>query len=244
MNTEVHRKNFRLQNSHWWFVGMKRFYEIMLDSYARDLSGKNILDIGCGVGANVQILSKFGDTFGIDIDMLPLELSGGVLSNRKTQSSVTELPFKNESFSFISALNVIEHVERDEIMLKEIWRVGRKNSRTLIVTSAFPFLWGANDIASHHFRRYLQAELRSKVMQAGFRIIRLGYVNIFAFHFLAIVRMIQKLFPVLNEGQTDEIRLPSRFVNWFFTKELILEAEISRRFNLPYGISLFCILEK
>jgi SAM-dependent methyltransferase len=85
----------------------------------KDLSSNqswNILDIGCGYGANmyasvicdVQDLSKY-------------------YPNKKfVKLSEKKLPFKDQEFDFVIASHVMEHVEDIEYFIKELERVSKK----------------------------------------------------------------------------------------------------------------------
>ena len=85
----------------------------------KDLSSNqswNILDIGCGYGANmyasvicdVQDLSKY-------------------YPNKKfVKLNEKKLPFKDQEFDFVIASHVMEHVEDIEYFIKELERVSKK----------------------------------------------------------------------------------------------------------------------
>ena len=67
----------RVEESHWWFVGRRRIIRSFLERICRDLntwsnesqqgSPLNILDVGCGTGANLEMLSEFGEAEGVDV---------------------------------------------------------------------------------------------------------------------------------------------------------------------------------
>src|SRR6185295_9341867 len=68
----------RVEQNHWWFVGRRQIIKSFLDRIVRDLkrtraqegrqnSSLRILDVGCGTGANLEMLSQFGEAEGVDI---------------------------------------------------------------------------------------------------------------------------------------------------------------------------------
>jgi len=53
---------YQVEERHWWFRGRRRIIESFVADICRKI-GKlrpRILDVGCGTGANLQMLSKFG----------------------------------------------------------------------------------------------------------------------------------------------------------------------------------------
>ena len=60
----------RVEDSHWWFVGRRAILESFLRSIVDKLSTKSprILDVGCGTGANLEMLSAFGSARKGDVD--------------------------------------------------------------------------------------------------------------------------------------------------------------------------------
>src|SRR6185369_14209306 len=69
----------RVEESHWWFVGrrqiirsfLERLFRARLTGGAAASAGaaaeRNILDVGCGTGANLEMLSEFGKAEGVDV---------------------------------------------------------------------------------------------------------------------------------------------------------------------------------
>lgn len=92
---------------------------------------RRALDIGCGPGGNLVALARrFDRTYGIDVSFKILLLAKKRLSERGLTEKVTliaasasALPFPGESFDFVTAMNVIEHVDDQPGMLREINRV-------------------------------------------------------------------------------------------------------------------------
>ena len=53
---------FRVEESHWWYVGRRRIIESFMTRICRELqtAEPRILDVGCGTGANLKMLAAFG----------------------------------------------------------------------------------------------------------------------------------------------------------------------------------------
>ncbi|HJH32379.1 MAG TPA: class I SAM-dependent methyltransferase [Methanosarcinaceae archaeon] len=79
------------------------------------LEGSRVLDAGCGNGRHLLPLSRRYCTVGIDISKTALVASGTYLEksgqhSEHLVSSVTELPFDNDSFGGIVCYGVLQHL--------------------------------------------------------------------------------------------------------------------------------------
>ncbi|HMX30260.1 MAG TPA: class I SAM-dependent methyltransferase, partial [Blastocatellia bacterium] len=162
---------FDVEDDHWWFVGRRAVVfaqiEDALGTQASQLAGFQSLDIGCGTGATMDHLRKYGEVQGIDLAMIPLSFSRRRGHLRTMCASATELPFADESFDLVTALDVIEHLEDDVKGLSEIRRVLKPGAPAVIYVPAFQALWGPNDDQSGHKRRYRLPQLQSAAERAG-----------------------------------------------------------------------------
>ena len=66
---------YRVEGSHWWFVGRRRILSSFVSRIVRNLNNPNprILDVGCGTGANLEMLADFGDAEGVDVSTEALD---------------------------------------------------------------------------------------------------------------------------------------------------------------------------
>src|ERR1043165_9047516 len=66
-----------VEGSHWWFVGRRSILESFLEPIIARLRTANsalrILDVGCGTGANIEMLSQYGEAEGVDVSDDALE---------------------------------------------------------------------------------------------------------------------------------------------------------------------------
>ncbi|HXF28508.1 MAG TPA: bifunctional 2-polyprenyl-6-hydroxyphenol methylase/3-demethylubiquinol 3-O-methyltransferase UbiG [Chlamydiales bacterium] len=89
--------------------------------------GALVLDIGCGAGLLTNYLALNGcDVSGIDISANSLEIARQYDATKKVRYVVAnayELPFHDESFDVVCAMDVLEHVEKPEQLIHEAARV-------------------------------------------------------------------------------------------------------------------------
>src|SRR6476659_6295851 len=67
-----------VEGSHWWFVGRRAILEGFLQEIVGRLAARpaktlQFLDVGCGTGANLEMLSQFGQAQGVDVSEDALE---------------------------------------------------------------------------------------------------------------------------------------------------------------------------
>ncbi len=236
------------EDAHWWFASRTRALLGLLDGQAVGNEGR-VLDVGCGAGNMIHHLSRYGSVVGIDNDSKPLEIAHQRGYDARL-ARAEEMPFEDESFDLVTALDVIEHCEDDLQILRECFRVCAKGGLIAITVPAFQWLWSNNDLINDHKRRYSRAELRAKVEQTGFDVRRMTYNNFFVFPVAAPLilarRMVQRE-PQLATPSTDqeayqvEMEPTSPLVNTLLSGVGRLEAAALRVTDLPLGTSIICI---
>ena len=231
-----------LEESHWWFVGMRDVYRRQIEGLG-PTGNWNVLDVGCGTGGNLELLERFGRTWGVDYSPAAAAFTRSRGRTRVTVGAATALPLPDGSFDLVTALGVIEHVEDDGRMLEEMLRVTRPGGHLLLMTSAHPWLWSQHDDNVHHLRRYRRDELRSRISAAGWRIEQLSYVNTLLFLPIAVLRALERLMrrkaPAEARGMTG-FGLPPGPVNRLLAGLLSFEGSLLRHVDLPMGVGFIC----
>jgi SAM-dependent methyltransferase len=87
------------------------------------------------------------------------------------QMDAREIPFRDE-FDVLGAFDVLEHIEEDERVLAQMHAALKPGGCILLSVPQHPWLWSASDDYACHVRRYRATELRHKIEQAGFRVLR------------------------------------------------------------------------
>ncbi len=103
---------------------------------ARFAAGKRVLDIGCGTGYGTAELAKYAaTTAGVDIAPDALDYARSHFADVQfDQAPADRLPFPDESFDFITAFEVIEHLTDWRTLVGEARRVLRPNGLFLVST--------------------------------------------------------------------------------------------------------------
>jgi len=77
------------------------------------LKGKNVrwLDVGCGLGYLIKEAVEEGiDAYGLELSRYAIENS--IMKDRVLQGSITNIPYKSNTFDVVSAIDCIEHVNK------------------------------------------------------------------------------------------------------------------------------------
>lgn len=241
-----------VEDTHWWFVGRRAILESFLKtivgglSKSQDIADEDvrvplrILDVGCGTGANIKMLSQFGDAEGVDVsdDALEFCRKKGLKVEKGTAE---ELPFADESFDLTTALDVIEHLDDDIAGLKEMFRVTKKGGYSLIFVPAFMWLWGVQDDISHHRIRYTKRQIVDRLKAAGYEIERATYANFTFFAPILGGRTIMKLTGVKPESENN---INVSALNGLFGKLFSAERFWLKNLNFPFGVSIVVVAKK
>jgi hypothetical protein len=97
----------------------------------RGLASEKLLDIGTGRGAFLwPLLHEFPNLMVSTVDMLEHRVTdiqavrdGGIERLSSALGDATDLPFEDNSFKVVTALEVLEHIPKTEVALREICRV-------------------------------------------------------------------------------------------------------------------------
>jgi SAM-dependent methyltransferase len=230
---------YELEESHWWHIGRRR----IIASFVKEICERvadhrpRILDVGCGTGGNLKLLSQFGDAEGVDIsaDALAFCRERGL---KVKAGAAEDLPYEDATFDLVTALDVVEHLDDDVAGLREMRRVLRPGGRVLIFVPTFMWLWGVQDDISHHRRRYRLPELRRALTEAGFKVERTTYANITFLPPTFLGRVFMRLTGIKPES---EAHINISALNPLFARILGAEATFLRFMNFPIGVSGLCV---
>jgi SAM-dependent methyltransferase len=241
----------RVEESHWWFAGRRGIIRSFLERISRELQSDhaaraesaelNILDVGCGTGANLEMLAEFGTAEGVDVSAAALEFCRERGLTRVKQGAAELLPYEPDSFDLVTGLDVVEHLDDDLVGLREMHRVLRRDGRALLFVPAFMFLWGVQDDISNHRRRYTLRELKRVVRQAGFAIERASYVNLSFFAPILFGRLLMRVTKFRPESENN---LTIGFLNGVLGRILGAESVALRYLNFPFGVSIICVARR
>lgn len=240
MQTEEYARMYAYEGDYWWFVGRRKLVNALIRTYVGTVEGW-ILDAGCGTGAMLQELAQFSPAVGVDIEGLALRYARQRGDFPLIQARLESLPFTDESFQLITALDVLEHLSDDRQALRELRRVLKPNGWLIATVPAYNWLWSKHDIALHHRRRYTADLLHRCLETEGFEVDKLSYSVMFLFLPIALFRWLDRWRP--TPPTATVIPVPSILNRWLVRLQQF-EVRLIRRFNLPFGVSLIALARK
>lgn len=241
MQKILYEKFFNMEKEHWWFQARKDIVLKLISLHIELKKNFKIMDIGCGTGMMLEeIKNKFSITaIGIDNSEEAVRFSKKRGLNI-ILSSAEKIEQNSESIDLIMALDLIEHIENDIASLKEFNRVLKKNGYVLLTVPAFNCLTSAHDVINEHKRRYQLGELKNKVEEAGFKVIKISYYNSLLFLPILIVKVIKKI----TIDKHDHLKKENYIVNAVLNKIFSSETFLLKYFDLPIGASIICLAKK
>lgn len=147
--TEAKRMVRRYQQ--WEYNEIKHIYEDFMPYW--ELRGKEVLDVGCGLGGKLVFYVEEGASKVVGVDLRPFSaISALQLASEQDSDGViriaiadgAKLPFADETFDVVISVNVLEHVVDPLSVLIECQRVLRPNGRIYLYFPPFYSPWGAH----------------------------------------------------------------------------------------------------
>lgn len=240
-----------VEAQHFWFAGRRKLIRAVVARIAQALpSGCRVIELGCGTGNILAALADAcpsGRIFGMDLFHEGLAFARRTATAFLVQGDATRSPF-SVGFDIVGAFDVLEHVENDAGMLREIRSLLNPGGKFVLTVPAYQWLWSGFDELSHHQRRYDEGELGRKLRSAGFQVI-----SMCPFMMIMVPLMwwrCKKDWCDVNNRSAEllerEIRIVP-IVNGVMKVKVVLSCEsslVAAGIHLPFGSSLLAVAAK
>jgi SAM-dependent methyltransferase len=163
-----------VEEGFWWFEARNRLIEWAVERWCN--GARSFFEVGCGTGFVIsRIARRFPHLRLAGAEYFPQGLP--FVRSRLPQTALYQMdarriPFSNE-FDVAGAFDVIEHIDDDETVLRELRRALTPGGILLLTVPQHRLLWSRVDEYSHHKRRYSRTELRAKLQAAGYEVLAL-----------------------------------------------------------------------
>jgi ubiquinone/menaquinone biosynthesis C-methylase UbiE len=165
------------QKPDWWFrfrydTQVKRKTCLyLLKQAGRSLNNQRVLEIGFGSGATLFSFAPSCEIFGLEISHSAVKRAQekarklGYRASRFEMVQDASLPYPQEYFDVIIASHVVEHVEDDQRLLREISRVLKPNGVAVLLIPI-------NEIYDdpNHIHRYTSLEFVEVAQRCALRV--------------------------------------------------------------------------
>lgn len=234
----------RLESRNFWFRARNR---LIVWALARYFPGAGrMLEVGCGTGF---VLAGIARAFpGAELTGSEVAAEGLVHAARRmpaarfVQMDARRIPFRAE-FDLAGAFDVLEHIEDDRAVLRALSESLAPAGGLILTVPQHPFLWSEFDARARHVRRYRAAELREKVEEAGFEIVRMTSFVSLLLPLMMASRLAARA-PASDYDPLAEFRI-APWLNWTLEKVLDFERLLIRAgLDFPAGGSLLVVARR
>ena len=228
--------------------------KIALDGIGNKLVDENCcyLDMGCSSGYMLEdVLRSFPKVNAIGADYF----SAGLLQCHQRlpdipllQMDLVNCQFSDNSFDVITCLNVLEHINNDELAIDQLYRITKPRGVIVLTVPTMPNLYDMHDEIYGHVRRYKLNDLEQKICSAGFKILKSNYFGVFIYPVFYVIKKINKLkfdklkFDEKKRRVFDAVRNTKKC--FFLENTCYLEQSIGKKINYPFGFRGYVIATK
>ena len=253
MRHDLYEDLYVKEQDYWWHVGKRAIVYSLLRRYLprnKTPEQRLALDLGCGAGLNLDHLAQYAAPVGTDFSEEALRFCRARGHVRLCKADAAALPFHDQQFDIITALDVIEHLDDDFDALVELRRTLRPGGLLIVSVPAYPVLWSYWDDILGHRRRYTVTSMREVVTRAGLTVRKVSYSNALILAPTVGVRILKSLRQRAAERsgdgsdpETDFMPVPN-WLNKLLTRYYYWEARTLRRRNFPLGLSVICVAQR
>ena len=220
--------------NNWWYFGRKEILKHIISKKKYNDPVK-ILEIGPGVGINIEVLQEYGRVDILEVDGYFIEV---IKKNKKLKVENIFYDFSEikEEYDLIVFLDVLEHIDDYEGFLLNVNKLMKIEGIGILSVPAYQTLFSQHDNNLLHYRRYNWKLLREQTVN-NFEIVnRIGYNYI-----LLPIRILQ--IKILNSVITDTT--VNNLINTILKFLIKLEVFLLRiKLNFKIGLSLFAVIKK
>jgi SAM-dependent methyltransferase len=229
------------ESGHWWFRVRNRVVLWALTKKVKPFN--SLLEIGCGTGYVLEGISRTWpkiELYGSEYFEEGLEHARKRVPTAQLRQLDATLLDEVDRYDVVGAFDVIEHIEQDETVLRNLARAIRPGGSLVLTVPQHRWLWSQVDEYACHVRRYSRAELVAKVQQAGLQV---SYASSFVSLLVPLMWVSRKRTSKQHDPMT-EFNIP-RWLN--YTLQTVMQFELlllKTGVRFPIGGSLLLIATK
>jgi SAM-dependent methyltransferase len=242
MDTQLEFESLRRESSSWWSITRRK---LLRDAVVQAVRGKreaHVLDFGCAAELEfsgspyLRVLNAHSSLPALAFQQI--EGSQNLVCTRSEELALT-----SNSFDAVVAGDILQSLPDDLMALHELRRILKDGGSLCLTVPAYPWLWGEDDEARGHQRRYTSSELRRKLNNCGFEISRVSYMVAVGFLPSILERAGKNIFKKSIALHRASAETPA-WANSGMVLLLECERQLIHYINLPFGTRLVCWARK
>ena len=245
MHDAVYHQYAEVLPGHWWVEHRRALVATWLKQFCVEPDGRReVLEIGSGVGTEHEFLQRYGRVTGVEVSEVGLGYCRQRGYHELLAGDLNRIELPKERFDLAVDFHVLYHqwIEEPRSVLRALHRSLRRGGHLVLTEPAFARLRRAHDDAVMAERRFGQAQLRSLVEGAGFRIGRLSGFLALPLPAVVLSKWRDQMWP--ERKYVTELERPSPFADALIRVALRAERGLLRVVPLPVGTCWALIAEK
>lgn len=181
MNPAEFAKIRAVEESFWWYRGMRRILFRVVDPLLKGRRLERVLEAGCGTGYFSRLLQedRGWPVVSLDISGEGLRYARSLGVERAVQGDVCSLPFAAGTFDVVLSLDVLPHLPSgdEQGAIRELARVTAPGGLVIVRAAALELLRSRHSEYVFERQRFTRSRLVNSMRASGLRILRATYAN-------------------------------------------------------------------
>lgn len=230
------------QSTHWYYQSKKvplfRYFKQLLKEQNKKMT---VIDFGSGSGFFAYELWEAFPEHIEDVLLIDIGYSEDELEETKNLP-VKKLHYIPEGIDdcVVIMMDVLEHIENDDAIIKDIKRRVGANAHYFITVPAFMSVWSTHDVYLGHFRRYTIPMLSSLMNNNKCAISQRYYIFASIFPLVWLVRRLKRNEENMEAPDSSDMAPLPGPVNWLLRQYNSFEMNF-RKMNKLFGLT--CVAE-
>jgi ubiquinone/menaquinone biosynthesis C-methylase UbiE len=242
MNSDEYSNLDVTERKHWYYAGKREMVRRWLARSTRLGHEQTLLDCGAGTGLFAQEMSAHCRVLVLDDHEESLRrLRERFPADQVLRVSAEGIPLGSGSVDAVTALDTLEHIERDQLAVDEFARVLRPGGVAVVTVPASMALWSDWDVSLHHYRRYNRDQLRALFPREDWELLYVNYTNVVVYPAVWCVRK-WRAWRRQVSGRRTEDQIPPRWLNRLLRATFVRMA--GWRMPFPFGVSLLLVARR
>lgn len=245
--------NVAMEERHWWFTARREIMRALIEQLAPPCTGKTVVDIGCGTGANIASLANAYRAIGTDASPDAIERAQQRFPHAEFNCTTDEAQLATyiAAADVVTCMDVLEHVSDDFQLFSSLLAAARPGTHFLLTVPALLSLWSGSDETLAHYRRYDRARFERMWLGLPVKCLLLSYFNARLYPVVKLIRNTNALLGRTSGVQGTDLKVPASPLNRvlhriFLGESRALLRSLAENHDSGYrrGVSLIAVLRR